>query len=167
MGDSLKKALLEVSQLPPWIRYAYQKEPNWTCRDDFLDINNFDDHGQLYTRRRDLIEKAFSFLKRTKRKKGYKNPQLNIRSHGEKLKHCINILQKHGYDIIMCDLSTSDVKDAGFKVVRIVVPGLIPLHGDHRYPFLGGQRLYKVPRKLGLRKLVNEISVNPYPHPSA
>lgn len=167
MEESLKKALLEVSQLPPWIRYSYQKEPKWNCRRDFSNIRSFDDHGQLYTRRNDLVKKAFSFLKKNKSGKKIFRRNKQYEKPGEILEFCIKEIRKHGFDIFYRDLTTCDIRDAGFCVVRVIVPGLIPLHGDHRYPFLGGQRIYDVPVKLGFMSSCCESDINLYPHPSA
>lgn len=167
MADALKKVLLEVSQLPPWIRYAYQKEPQWTCKEDFSDIDDFDDHGQLYTRRKDLVKKAFSFLNKAKTKKIHKIRRSTAKSIHDQLRACLKELKHHGFDVIFRDLTTCDVKDTGFRVVRVIIPGLIPLHGDHKFPFLGGERIYEVPVKLGSKKYVSEHSLNSYPHPSA
>lgn len=167
MTEALEKALLEVAQFAPWIRYAYQKEPDWSCKDDFSDVNSFDDHGQLYTRRPDLVKKAFSFIKKSKNQKCYHKQKSLRQSIKLRLQRCLKEISRQGYDVILYDLSTPDIIDAGFRVVRIVVPGLIPLHGHHRYPFLGGRRIYEVPVKMGLRKSVSENDINPYPHPSA
>lgn len=69
-------------------------------------------------------------------------------------------------DIVCLDVTTCDVDEVGFKVVRVVVPDLQPMDIDHRYPHLGGRRLYEVPWRLGLvPKPKNEAELNPMPHP--
>jgi ribosomal protein S12 methylthiotransferase accessory factor len=70
------------------------------------------------------------------------------------LEYCIERLGDAGYEVIVADITTPEIAEVGFSVVRVIVPGLIPLHSDHRYPFLGARRLSAVPYPL-----------NPFPHP--
>ena len=69
-------------------------------------------------------------------------------------------------DVVCVDVTTSDVDEVGFKVVRVIVPELQPMDIDHRQPHCGGRRLYDVPLELGLvSKRHNESELNPIPHP--
>jgi ribosomal protein S12 methylthiotransferase accessory factor len=69
-------------------------------------------------------------------------------------------------DIVCVDVTTSDVDEVGFKVVRVIVPELQPMDIDHRQPHCGGRRLYDVPVRLGLvSKRRTEAELNPIPHP--
>jgi ribosomal protein S12 methylthiotransferase accessory factor len=75
-------------------------------------------------------------------------------------------LGDHGYDLVGLDLTTPDIDEVGFKVVRSVVPGLQPLDDDHTCRHLGGGRLYEVPYRLGLLPRPGvESDLNPDPHP--
>ena len=42
------------------------------------------------------------------------------------------------------------IRDLGLHVVKVLIPGLQPLHAGYRYAALGGERLYQVPRLMGL-----------------
>ena len=66
-----------------------------------------------------------------------------------------------GLEPIACDLTTADVASLGLAVVRVVVPGLHPLHMGHSNRALGGRRLREVPARLGHPARPE----NPYPHP--
>jgi ribosomal protein S12 methylthiotransferase accessory factor len=69
-------------------------------------------------------------------------------------------------DVVAVDVTTSDVDEVGFKVVRVVAPELQRMDINHRYPHLGGRRLYDVPLKLGLVSTRrDESGLNPKPHP--
>ena len=69
-------------------------------------------------------------------------------------------------DVVGVDITTPDIDEAGFKVVRVIVPNLQPMDINHRYPHRGGRRLYDVPWKLGLiASPRNESEMNPEPHP--
>ena len=80
--------------------------------------------------------------------------------------YLVEQIGSRGFDVIYVDLTTLDVDDAGFKVVRTVIPGFQPLDINHRHRYLGGERLYKVPVEMGLRRgILGEESLNPFPHP--
>lgn len=66
---------------------------------------------------------------------------------------------------LLCDLTTEDVRDAGLSVVRAVIPGFHPLAVGHKIRSLGGERLWKVPQRLGHKGINREQGDNPVPHP--
>jgi len=81
------------------------------------------------------------------------------------IKSLIHKLEHNGLDVILVDLTTSDIDDAGYKVIRAVIPGLQPLDTNHNYRHLGGERLYNVPVKLGLRETPLRLDeLTPFPH---
>jgi ribosomal protein S12 methylthiotransferase accessory factor len=84
---------------------------------------------------------------------------------GTALAHAVATVAKRGLEPIACDLTTSDVRELGLHVARVVVPGLHPLFMGHRNRALGGQRLYSVPQLLGFEGLEHGAPDNPYPHP--
>lgn len=87
-------------------------------------------------------------------------------SMGTNIATLVKLIQDKGMDVIVVDLTLPDVDDAGFKVVRAIVPGMQPLDTNHNHKHLGGERLYRVPYKLGLTsRILSEEELNPYPHP--
>ncbi len=81
------------------------------------------------------------------------------------VRHLVNKLDEKNLNVVVKDLTTIDVDEVGFKVVRVVVPGMQPLDVKHAYRYLGGTRLYEVPCQMGLRSHpLTEEEVNPYPH---
>lgn len=69
-----------------------------------------------------------------------------------------------GLEAIWVDVTTPDVLDFGFRVVRTTIPGMQPLDNDHRYRHLGGRRLLSIPTSLGYPDLTPE-TLNSDPHP--
>jgi ribosomal protein S12 methylthiotransferase accessory factor len=87
------------------------------------------------------------------------NPLVDLRT-------VLNEIRPLVADVVAVDLTTTDIDEVGFKVARVVVPDLQPMDIDHRYPHLGGRRLYDVPWKLGLVASPGiESGLNPKPHP--
>jgi ribosomal protein S12 methylthiotransferase accessory factor len=93
-------------------------------------------------------------------------PDKSSRSSLQNVKTLVSMMKEKDLDIILFDLTTSDVNEAGFKVVRATIPGMQPLDISHSLRYLGGTRLYQLPVQLGLLEKPNtEFTLNPYPHP--
>jgi len=87
------------------------------------------------------------------------NPVLDLRT-------ALNEIKPLVADVVAVDVTTPDIDEVGFKVVRVVVPDLQPMDINHRYRHLGGRRLYDVPWKLGLAAApADESALNSEPHP--
>jgi ribosomal protein S12 methylthiotransferase accessory factor len=54
-----------------------------------------------------------------------------------------------GHRVLLRELTTPDVGALGLAVVRAVIPGYHPLQMGHVFRALGGERLWKLPRRLG------------------
>lgn len=80
------------------------------------------------------------------------------------LQECLSILEQKGFDVITTDLTHDDVADLGFVVLRVSIPGLVP-NSVTAWPHLGNQRLYSVPRALGLQEKTEEsMALFPMPY---
>jgi ribosomal protein S12 methylthiotransferase accessory factor len=80
--------------------------------------------------------------------------------------HKLNELITHsGYNILVTDITTTDVQSLGMTVVRVVIPGYHPLFmGYHRRP-LGGKRLWTLPQQLGFAGITPAAGDYSFPHP--
>jgi ribosomal protein S12 methylthiotransferase accessory factor len=67
--------------------------------------------------------------------------------------------------LLIADLTTPDVSELGFSVIRAIIPGFHPLHLDYGLRALGGTRLWEVPQQLGYPGITPETGDNPQPHP--
>ncbi|MFD9795985.1 YcaO-like family protein [Streptomyces sp. NPDC059070] len=77
------------------------------------------------------------------------------------------IVEKRGYEIIYVDVTTQDVAKTGFRVVRVLIPGLVP-NFPAAFPFLGNRRIQDVPVALGWRaEPLAEEDLNYFPMPHA
>jgi ribosomal protein S12 methylthiotransferase accessory factor len=75
------------------------------------------------------------------------------------------VVETTGHRVLLVDVTTSDVRELGFSVVRAIVPGFHPLALGFDLRARGGRRLYEVPQKLGHKGIILESSDNPIPHP--
>lgn len=83
-----------------------------------------------------------------------------------KLERIIKLLKEKRIDIVYVDITDKNIRKYGFVVVKVVIPQLHPLYLDERHPYLGGERLYVTPVKMGLLQKPNtENQLNKVPHP--
>lgn len=163
--DAIKKTLVECAQSIPYLRQVLRNERNWTCGDNFSNVRNFDDHARLYSSVPDLVPKL-QFVQQKPTRALAEVSKLSSGSVTKDIDICLTKLADKGLDVVVVDLTTRDVAEVGFSVVRVIIPGLQPLHGDHQRRFLGGKRLYQVPRILGYTKQdTTEDELYPWPHP--
>lgn len=160
------KSLVEAAQGRPYLRFAFQQNPDWQCAPDFSNIRDFDDHARVYTKAPQIFG-ALDFITAARPA----NPlsriaDLSTGSVRGDIEVYLSRLARHDIDVIVVDLTMPDIETIGFKVVRVITPGLQLLHGDHLHPFLGCERLYRLPEAMGHRKgPIKEEELNPYPHP--
>jgi ribosomal protein S12 methylthiotransferase accessory factor len=74
-------------------------------------------------------------------------------------------LAQCGLESFYIDITTRDVRDLGFTVIRVLIPGAQPLDNDHLYPYLGGKRLQSTPIRLGLSEHLSVLNSDPHPFP--
>jgi ribosomal protein S12 methylthiotransferase accessory factor len=139
----------------------------WTHREDFSDITDFRRHSLLYTD--PTMQHCLEFLTGSEETRTLATrPRPDLRSAREKLDSVVARLRQHFEEIVAIDLTTAEFEDLGVSVVKAIVPGAVPLHSDHRAPFLGHSRLYSAPARLGYRAFPSTAAeLNPLPHPFA
>jgi len=129
-------------------------------------VKNFPDHLKFY-QNREKVRHA-RFLTSGPRRKGGMRAAGASEPNGvqEELSMIVDRLARRGYQVIVVNCTVPMVRDLGLHVVKVLVPGLQPLHAGHRYAALGGERLYQVPRLMGLaRRDRRREELNPWPHP--
>ena len=165
---AIVKCAREIGQGMPYIRYLRSQLKDWTPAEDFSDVRTFDHHFLLYIKRPELIDLNMAFFDQM-------TEEIDLScladvSTGRPLgdiKRLMGMVAEVGYEVVVRDITTPDVRDVGLHVVRVLVPGLMPLHGNHNFPYLGVRRLYTVPEKL---RWVDggwdsKAGINPNPHP--
>jgi ribosomal protein S12 methylthiotransferase accessory factor len=159
-----RKALAEQGQLFSFFRYLVRQD--WQPEPDFSNIATFDHHSLLYLRRPELIPKALAFCREAPEVLLSQIPDRSTGRVRSDIHFCLDSLQEAGYEAIVVEVTTPDVAEAGFRVVRVVVPGMMPLHGDARR-FLAVRRLHDIPVRLGWEDQGWDpgAGLNPYPHP--
>ncbi len=159
--EALLGSMEEAQQTRPWIRGEMHK---------FLQT------GKMPPEQRHFLERAFfwydvgmikklDFLLKTKNKiKISRIKSRNFKDSNERLRAVLRALR--GYETDVVDLTDKKIGRAGFRVIKAIVPEMQPLHLVEGRRYLGGRRLYAVPRILGYRKRDSKYDdLNKTPHP--
>lgn len=83
---------------------------------------------------------------------------------GRDLESACERISQVGHRVLLCDVTSPDVRSLGFRVVRAVVPGFHPLFMGYSNRALGGKRLWEVPQALGHPGITPGTGDNPSPH---
>ncbi|HEX6539584.1 MAG TPA: YcaO-like family protein [Candidatus Dormibacteraeota bacterium] len=130
-------------------------------------VRTFDDHANFFAGAtgarllRDVVEGG----ERVRLADLPRAPEVSAR---DALDGIANSLAERSLDLIVVELTTADVAAAGYRVVRVIVPGLVDASADARFPRLGGDRLYTSLAGLGLLAApLAESHLNLLPSPIA
>ena len=76
-------------------------------------------------------------------------------------------IETHGFEIFYADITSPDIALTPYKVVRVIIPGLIP-NMPAAFPAVGGRRVFDLPVRMGWRETpLDEASLNYFPMPHA
>jgi ribosomal protein S12 methylthiotransferase accessory factor len=161
------KAMLEAIQC----RISWKRELIHGTRrqyaDEFVDITRFSEHAELYTLH--AMRPHVEFLWAGGEDvvgESVESVEWPGDTTARTLQRCISTVRDAGFEAIAIDVTTDDVREAGYWVVRVIVPGLQPLYARQDAPFLGGARLRHVAHALGRRSQpLEESALNRFVHP--
>lgn len=158
------KATLEAGQEFSYLRSLHLQEPDWQPAVDYSNVDTFEKHVLLYLRRPELATPALAFCD-----EAGESPLSSLPGHSTggvlgDLEACLAALSEVGSEAIAVDVTTPDIRSLGLVAVRVLTTRLMPLHYDHRRPYLGVQRLREAAGGNGPRGQA-AAELNPYPHP--
>lgn len=166
--DAIRKCLREIGQGLPYLRFLKHQLRDWEPAADFSNLSVFDHHCTTYTKRPELIAPAMAAFDAVTEEVDFSD--IPDRSTGRVLgdiELCVEMLREAGKEVIVVDITTPDIRDVGLHVVRVLIPGLVPLHGNHVFQYRGAERLHQIPYVMGWDKQgwTPEVGLNPRPHP--
>lgn len=129
-----------------------------------LPVRTIEDHALFYSGRESL--KHVDFLTLPSPMMRFTDiPCFDLGGYRKNVGRCLEILRGKGMDTIAVDLTQEDVGSLGFSVVRVIVPGMVPMYfGEDHIP-MSKERLYRVPKLSGFRRLLPQGELNRVPHP--
>ena len=132
--------------------------------DGFKNIITQDDHIHFFCDQANAHLADFIIASRT-RVSFSDVPSVSIGDPEIDLQVLIERVKSVGHQVLITDLTTSDIDQLGLSVIRAVIPGFHPLFFGHHLRATGGKRLWEVPQKLGYAGISQDIGDNPVPHP--
>jgi ribosomal protein S12 methylthiotransferase accessory factor len=159
--DAVAKAMLEASSVLAQARELLASRPDWRPAPDYVNVIDFNDHVRLFCEPA-MVEHARFLLDAPAGRSVA--PCTPPQTSADELAACAAAVAAAGLEPIACDLTSADVAAAGYRCVKVLVPGAVPLVGPHTLPPLGSHRLDTVPRAVGAQPLCR---FNDIPHPFA
>lgn len=164
--EAVRRALLEMALGRYWLRQELLKNPHYSPGEPFRDVQNLSMHGLIYGYSNMLS--AFEFMMNAKTRLFDDMRNGSSGSIREDIEICLDIFREKGMDVLFKEITTPEIAELGFCVVRVLIPGMQPLDITHNHRYLGGRRVYTVPRLLGYMKRESRPKeLNRYPHPFA
>lgn len=163
-SEAIKKAIFEFFQSVSGSR-ANVKIFNGKHYNSFKEIQTFEDHSWYYLRNQENW-KVFDKWLSTKPSKRINFEEIDSLSTKEKIYAIVNNFKTKKLDILVKDITTPDAREIGYYVVKVIIPQLVPLSGNYNFYYLGGERLYNVPKLLGcVPKQFDKLNHMPHPFP--
>ena len=158
---ALLKAAMESSQDRAYVRMLIERDPAWLPAADFANVTDFSLHARLYSASPTLAGRGLSFLEG--------NPEVTPRARfgagGAESIPITAALKVPGIAGAAVDLTPPWAAMLGLRVARVVVPDLMPLHGNHTLRYLAHPRLARATQCFPRAVLRHERPLWPYPHP--
>ena len=140
----------------------------WHPAADFSNIVDWTWHGLAYNDAG--LQKAMEFVTASPEEQPFEKMTRAgaAQDAAGELKWAVSSLRRVFPEMVILDLTTREFAELGIHAVKAIIPEAVPLHPDHRYPWLGHKRLYQVPYRLGFAPSETTIEMlNPNPHPFA
>jgi ribosomal protein S12 methylthiotransferase accessory factor len=116
---------------------------------EFL-VQSFHDHVYLYSH--PFTRPSLSFILDAS-PTPWNTARQTAASHQNPLAFCVERLRQLQLEVLYCDVTRPEFRTFGYHVVRVLVPGLVPLSVGAGCPYLGGPRM------------LSYGPTNPNPHP--
>jgi ribosomal protein S12 methylthiotransferase accessory factor len=161
---ALAHALLELAANRHYVRWFLESGMRRPPRSPW-EVRQQEDHGLLYSR-----AEMLPYLDLLLRPRWMVRTQdIGSRASEDIKKNievCIQRLAQLDLEVIVVDLTTSDVEELGFKVVKVLIPGMQPIDFGMQWPHLGGRRIYEAPQRMRYRQSSTQPwELNLFPHP--
>jgi ribosomal protein S12 methylthiotransferase accessory factor len=158
-AEAIVKVMRDMGSCRIPFRRPREVPANW---DNFTDLF----HGAAYMARAERAS-AFDFLVKTPNRRLLSSIAcLDDTDERRALDGMLTKLRSKGLDAYAVDLSSDEALRAGFRVVRVLIPGLQPFSFQYRARYLGHPRLYEAPRLMGY-PVHSEEQLSPWPQPFA
>lgn len=154
-SEAVAKATLEWAQAMTYVGVT----AGGRRRPEPADVTSFDEHARFYSLRPDLWDALpIHHGEQQAAPRGS-----SAEGDAAQLRELVDALRRNGIRLFYRDLTTLDVAACGVRVVRVLSPDLVPIHGHHRWPHLAADRAPVDARYPGAAP--STAFPSPFPHP--
>jgi ribosomal protein S12 methylthiotransferase accessory factor len=159
-GAAIEKAFLEWSQATVFVgvQMAFNRLPTYESASQ---VTTFEDHALYYSAHPNEWTKVP--LLNSTIQHGVPHQELRALGAQQRIDEAVVKLKVHNLSVLAVDVTLPEVRDLGVHVARVLVPGLVSVNPDHRWPYLGGSASMSRLRFPNLDPIVSFPS--PFPHP--
>lgn len=159
-----RKALAEAFAVQRWVRDRALERPE-DVEQPAAEIRSFNGHTMFYAHPERAARAAFLDTSPERRDTRDIAP-LEGANVLERIEAACDRLAQHRVSAYAVDVTSPDVRSAGFRVARVIAPELCQLDVVEQARFLGGSRLYEAAYEAGLVAAPLAVGdLNPDPHP--
>jgi ribosomal protein S12 methylthiotransferase accessory factor len=159
-----RKALAEAFAVQRWVRDRALERPE-DVEQPAAEIRSFNGHTMFYAHPERAARAAFLDTSPERRDTRDIAP-LEGANVLERIEAACDRLAQHRVSAYAVDVTSPDVRSAGFRVARVIAPELCQLDVVEQARFLGGSRLYEAAYVAGLVAAPLAVGdLNPDPHP--
>ncbi len=164
---AVDKSVFELCQLRSGMRTRMQNKSYKSRLGNIEAVRTLDDHALFHTMPEHAA--AFEFLTQSGAECDLHTlPKPDCETPEATLGHIVNTAVKTGARVAYADITPSDIRPLGPRVVRVIITGMQPIDFGFAQGRLGGARLYKAPVDWGYRtEPLTESELNQCPHPLA
>jgi ribosomal protein S12 methylthiotransferase accessory factor len=159
MAAAIAKTFFDLASVRIALNRQRSIPDNW---DDYRHILD----GATFMARSEQREAFNCLLNSPDTRKVSTAPSFDAVEDSTALRIALTKLKNKGLDCYAVDLTTDEARRVGFRIVRVIIPGLQPLSFNYRARYLGHRRLYEAPSSMGYR-VHGEEELNAWPQPFA
>ncbi|KKT79337.1 MAG: hypothetical protein UW75_C0016G0003 [Parcubacteria group bacterium GW2011_GWF2_44_8] len=164
-NHALEKLILEISKFAHYRADENTYSKNGSDISNYLDIFTMPERRHVWTQKNMFHEIDF-FLQGEKKDFSSIQDRKDILTYKKKLEEVKKLLKQKGMDGYLAEVTSKEANSVGLRVVRAVVPDLIPIHFSEKRKHLGVSRLYEFPVLLRIStERSSEDTINNTPHP--
>lgn len=161
-----ESAITEAFQTRTWCKLEQDGRPRIPDEARLAEqVTDFADHIRYYAER-DRASRAAFLWASSERVDLSSSPTLPASTPADLIDALCAKVKEAGANVYAVDVTSPDVAEAGFSVVKALSPQLQPLDAGWSTRFLGGDRIRRVPAVLrGQQDPLTDEQLNHWPHP--
>lgn len=167
VGAARKAAFEAISEYRRIRDILESPQPPFVPTKGFTNVSDFPWHGLVYAD--PALQPQLDFITASQEEHVLEDDDVSSEPAESRLQRYLQQIHACGGDALTISLTTREIQSMGLHVVKVMVPQAVPLNPHHLAPWLGHDRIFEVPVRLGYRSsrpALSDLNLD-YPHPFA